>query len=69
LNNLSSGESITQSVSAPDSSSRLGGQNAEWIVEDFEEGDGLVPFTNFGSVLFTKCGCKDKRADFGDYGG
>ncbi|KIP01482.1 hypothetical protein PHLGIDRAFT_123312, partial [Phlebiopsis gigantea 11061_1 CR5-6] len=24
-----------------------------WIVEDFEEGDSLVPFANFGTVAFT----------------
>ncbi len=27
--------------------------NAEWIVEDFEENGGLVPFANFGTVTFT----------------
>ncbi|KAF9237540.1 peptidase A4 family-domain-containing protein [Melanogaster broomeanus] len=27
--------------------------NAEWIVEDFEEGNSLVPFANFGTVEFT----------------
>jgi len=27
--------------------------NAEWIVEDFEEGSGMVPFANFGTVEFT----------------
>ena len=31
----------------------LAGQNAEWIVEDFEEGNSLVTLTNFGSVTFT----------------
>lgn len=29
--------------------------NAEWIVEDFEEGSSLVPFANFGTVAFTAC--------------
>ncbi|KAG8849547.1 hypothetical protein FRB96_000697 [Tulasnella sp. 330] len=28
-------------------------QNAEWIVEDYEEGDSIVPFANFGTVTFT----------------
>jgi hypothetical protein len=27
--------------------------NAEWIVEDFSENSGLVPFANFGTVTFT----------------
>jgi hypothetical protein len=31
----------------------LCGTNAEWIVEDFEEGFSLVPFANFGTVTFT----------------
>lgn len=31
----------------------LCGQNAEWIVEDFESGGALVPFANFGKVTFT----------------
>jgi hypothetical protein len=53
LQNLSTGQSTTQTVSAPDSSSALGGQNAEWIVEDFEENGSQVAFTNFGSVSFT----------------
>jgi len=35
------------------STSALGGQNAEWIVEDFEEGDSLVAFADFGTVVFT----------------
>lgn len=53
LTNVSTGKSITQSVSAPSSSAALAGQNAEWIVEDFEEGNSLVTLTNFGSVTFT----------------
>lgn len=28
-------------------------QNAEWIVEDFELGDGMVPFANFGTITLT----------------
>ena len=53
LQNLSTGQSVTQDVSAPDSSSALGGQNAEWIVEDFDENGSQVAFTDFGSVSFT----------------
>jgi Peptidase A4 family len=29
--------------------------NAEWIVEDFEEGDSLVNFADFGTVTFSDC--------------
>ena len=28
-------------------------ENAEWIVEDYEEGSSLVPFANFGTVTFS----------------
>ncbi len=53
LQNLSTGQSTTQTASAPESSSALGGQNAKWIVEDFEENGSQVAFTSFGSVYFT----------------
>jgi hypothetical protein len=53
LENLSTGQSVTQAVSAPYSSAALGGQNAEWIVEDFESDGGLVAFADFGTVVFS----------------
>ncbi|KAL9107937.1 MAG: hypothetical protein Q9227_007259 [Pyrenula ochraceoflavens] len=53
LENLTTGQTVSKSLTAPSSSSHLGGQNAEWIVEDFESGNSLVPFANFGTVLFT----------------
>jgi len=53
LENVSTGKSVTENVEAPDSAAALKGQNAEWIVEDFEEGDSLVPFANFGTVVFS----------------
>ena len=28
-------------------------ENAEWIVEDYEENNGLVPLANWGTVTFT----------------
>lgn len=53
IENLSNGQSVTQSVTAPASTATLGGQNAEWIVEDFESNGGQVPFADFGKVAFT----------------
>ncbi|MCJ1332782.1 hypothetical protein MMC10_009476 [Thelotrema lepadinum] len=50
IKNLSTGQTVTKSIT---SSSSLCGTNAEWIVEDFEEGNGMVPFANFNSVAFT----------------
>jgi len=50
ITNESTGKTVTQSFSAMPA---LCLENAEWIVEDFEEGGGLVPFANFGTVTFT----------------
>ncbi|OXV07765.1 hypothetical protein Egran_04472 [Elaphomyces granulatus] len=55
VRNLSNGQSVSTTISAPSpsSSTSLSGQNAEWIVEDFDVNGSLVPFANFGSILFT----------------
>jgi len=50
IENLTTGKSVSRSVT---SSSRLCQQDAEWIVEDFEEGSSLVPFASFTPVTFT----------------
>jgi hypothetical protein len=49
IENLTTGETVTKELT---SSYALCLQDAEWIVEDFEEGDSAVPFANFGSVAF-----------------
>jgi hypothetical protein len=53
IENLSNGQLVTQSLTAPSSTATLGGQNAEWIVEDFESNGSQVPFADFGKVAFT----------------
>lgn len=53
LENQSSGQTVSQTLSAPSTSATLGGQNAEWIVEDFNSGASMVPLVNFGSVVFS----------------
>ncbi|EFX02566.1 acid proteinase [Grosmannia clavigera kw1407] len=53
VDNLSTGKSVTHSFSGE--SAALCETNAEWIVEDFEEGSSLVPFADFGKVTFTDC--------------
>lgn len=53
IENLSNGQSVTQSLTAPSSTATLGGQNAEWIVEDFESNGAQVSFADFGKVAFT----------------
>ncbi|CAK5282599.1 unnamed protein product [Mycena citricolor] len=50
ITNESTGKTVSKSLTG---SATLCGQNAEWIVEDFEEGNALVPFANFGTVTFT----------------
>ncbi|KAF8861794.1 hypothetical protein BDZ45DRAFT_703286 [Acephala macrosclerotiorum] len=52
IENLTTGQTVTKDLT---STSALGGENAEWIVEDFEEGDSLIAFADFGSVTFTEC--------------
>ncbi|KAG9229820.1 peptidase A4 family-domain-containing protein [Amylocarpus encephaloides] len=47
------------------STSALGGQNAEWIVEDFEQNSELVAFANFGNVTFADCIAKISRSSEG----
>ncbi|EIW83421.1 hypothetical protein CONPUDRAFT_164374 [Coniophora puteana RWD-64-598 SS2] len=50
IENTTSGQKVNQALT---SSSALCEQDAEWIVEDFEENGGLVPFANFGTVTFS----------------
>ncbi|KZT03719.1 uncharacterized protein LAESUDRAFT_729020 [Laetiporus sulphureus 93-53] len=49
IKNLSTGQTVTQDLS---SSYALCEENAEWIVEDYEEGDSLVAFADFDIVTF-----------------
>ena len=52
LENVSTG--VTKSHTfTNDNQGTLCGANAEWIVEDFEEGSSLVPFADFGTVTFS----------------
>ncbi|RAO66450.1 uncharacterized protein BHQ10_002462 [Talaromyces amestolkiae] len=53
IENVTKGQTVSKKLTAPSSSAKLGGQNAEWIVEDYEEGSSLVTLDNFGTVTFT----------------
>ncbi|KAJ5797231.1 uncharacterized protein N7518_005771 [Penicillium psychrosexuale] len=53
IENKSSGQSVTKTLSAPSTSATLAGQNAEWIVEDFNTGNSMIPLVNFGRIDFT----------------
>jgi hypothetical protein len=50
IKNETTGKSVTHSFTSATAS--LCETNAEWIVEDFEEGSSLVPFADFGTVTF-----------------
>ncbi|KAJ3872359.1 glutamic protease [Lentinula edodes] len=61
LSNKSTGKSVSKSLTAPSSSTALKGQNAEWIVEDYEQNGSLVPFANFGTVTFTNASASTSK--------
>lgn len=65
IENKSTGQSVTKSLSAPSASATLGGQNAEWIVEDFNSGSSMIPFANFNQVTFTGAQAKAPTGDYG----
>lgn len=53
IENQTTGETASQELKAPDEKSNLAGQNAEWIVEDFQSGGQLVSLVDFGTVTFS----------------
>ncbi|KAI1006093.1 hypothetical protein K3495_g2131 [Podosphaera aphanis] len=53
IENMTTGQKVYNNLKAPSDKSHLGGQNAEWIVEDYQQDGSLVPFANFGAVSFT----------------
>lgn len=55
IENETTGETVSKTLTAPESSATLGGQNAEWIVEAYEENGEEVVLPNFGTVTFTDC--------------
>ncbi|KAI0442689.1 peptidase A4 family-domain-containing protein [Xylaria telfairii] len=51
LDNRTTGQSVSHTFA--NEIGNLCQTNAEWIVEDFSQGNSLVPFANFGTVAFT----------------
>lgn len=51
LENTTTGKSVTHTFTSTEGD--LCEYDAEWIVEDYEEGLSLVPFADFDSVEFT----------------
>ncbi|OAA59191.1 acid proteinase [Niveomyces insectorum RCEF 264] len=66
IENVSTGRTVRHSFSSE--SNTLEELNAEWIVEDFEEGGSLVPFANFGTVTFTDATAQRNGATVGPSG-
>ncbi|PWY66787.1 hypothetical protein BO70DRAFT_400770 [Aspergillus heteromorphus CBS 117.55] len=52
IENVSTGTTVTHTFTGGVDGD-LCEYNAEWIVEDFEEGESLVPFADFGTVTFS----------------
>jgi len=68
MENVSTGTTVSKSLTAPSSSSDLAGQNAEWIVEDYDSGGSPVPLANFGTVIFTDAQAKTSSETVGTTG-
>ena len=68
LENLTTGEKYNAEVPNP-YDSVLCQEDAEWIVEDFEEGSSPAPFADFGTVTFTDCSATGSDGTFGPSGG
>ncbi|KAE8352561.1 peptidase A4 family-domain-containing protein [Aspergillus coremiiformis] len=55
IENLTTGQNVTATASAPAATATLTGTNAEWILEDLAvDGNGLS-LVNFGEATFTGC--------------
>ncbi|CZR50188.1 related to aspergillopepsin II precursor [Phialocephala subalpina] len=53
IENTTTGETVKHTFSGEGSEGDLCEYDAEWIIEDFESGDSLVSFADFGTVEFT----------------
>jgi len=65
IENVTTGKTVTKSIT---STSALCEQDAEWIVEDYEEGSSLVPLANFGTVTFTGASASTSSGTVGPSG-
>lgn len=67
LDNLTTGQKVQHKFTNPPST--LCETNAEWIVEDFQQGNSQVPFANFGSVTFTDASASGSQGSITPSGG
>ena len=62
-------EGIGIEVTISGESAALCMQDAEWIVEDFDENGGMVPFADFGTVTFIGAVAASSHGEVGPGGG
>ncbi|KKK11916.1 hypothetical protein P175DRAFT_0504939 [Aspergillus ochraceoroseus IBT 24754] len=67
VENVTTGKSVTHTFTGGVDGD-LCEYNAEWIVEDFEENDSLVPFADFGTVTFSSAEATSKGSTVGPSG-
>ncbi|GFF36781.1 aspergillopepsin-2 [Aspergillus udagawae] len=65
IENQTSGKSVSTTLKAPTPTATLAGQNAEWIVEDFQSGQTMIPLADFGRVAFTGAEAKAGGKSYG----
>lgn len=67
VENVSTGQTVTHTFTGQ-TNGNLCEYNAEWIVEDFEMNNALVPFANFGTVTFSGAQATDGGSTVGPSG-
>lgn len=67
VDNISTGQSVTHTFTSG-TTGTLCETNAEWIVEDFEQNNRLVPFADFGNVTFSNAQATDGGSTVGTSG-
>ncbi|GAB1193275.1 hypothetical protein APSETT444_002478 [Aspergillus pseudonomiae] len=55
IQNQSTGETVSETVYAPDSSATVVGWDAEWVVENFDSDGAPAPLVSFDPIRFEKC--------------
>ncbi|RLL95644.1 hypothetical protein CFD26_100150 [Aspergillus turcosus] len=65
IENQTSGQTVTKTLKAPAATATLAGQNADWVVEDFQSGDSMVPLADFGRVVFSGAVAKAGGKSYG----
>ncbi|CAI7570185.1 unnamed protein product [Penicillium pancosmium] len=67
VDNISTGRSVSHTFNSGIQGD-LCGYNAEWIVEDFESNNSLVPLANFGTVTFYNSDAISRKSIVGPSG-